>query len=246
MKGPNGNYLSEGRWEARRIAWSSRGDSSSSSTIGYLRTQATHIESQKKQETNNAEESIPGLPNMTDPTAMLDGMKGNMASMVQNMIMMQGISHFFRGYILVKVPFPLTTGFKQMFQRGLDLNTLDTSYVSSVSWYFLVMFGLRAFFRLAMGDLNQEEVEGIEVQKGLGVEYPTGPPGGFDAVKVLKVEADNLELMGCKGRKFCVDEAERGLLGKRYPKKSKRRGVNDNGGEVLFGLTAGKGKQKSL
>ena len=37
-----------------------------------------------------------------------------------------------------------------MFQRGLEgLSTLDTSYVSSVSWYFLVMFGLRGFFRLA-------------------------------------------------------------------------------------------------
>ena len=76
----------------------------------------------------------------------MEGMKGQMTMMVQNMVMMQGISYFFSGYVLVKVPFHLTNGFKGMFQRGLDLKTLDTSYVSSVSWYFLVMFGLRAFF----------------------------------------------------------------------------------------------------
>ena len=169
-------------------------------------------------------------------------MKGNMAAMVQNMVMMQGISHFFRGFVLVRVPFPLTRGFKQMFQRGLyDLNTLDTSYVSSVSWYFLVMFGLRAFFRLAMGDPMQEEVEGNEIQKQLGRDYGGGGPPGqqFDAPKVLKAEADNLELINVRSRRFKIDDAEKNLLGKRYPKKKKKRGHGD---DVLFGLSPCKNK----
>jgi hypothetical protein len=172
-------------------------------------------------------------------------MKGNMAAMVQNMVMMQGISHFFRGFVLVKVPFPLTRGFKQMFQRGLyDLTTLDTSYVSSVSWYFLVMFGLRAFFRLAMGDPLQEELEGNEVQRELGRDYNGGgPPGGqFDPAKALRTEADNLELINVRSRGFKVDDAERNLLGKRYPKKKKERGSVD---DVLFGLASAKNKTSS-
>ena len=64
-----------------------------------------------------------------------------------------------------------------------------------------------------MGDPLQEEVEGMEIQKGMGYEYPSGRQG-FEAPKALKGEADNLELMGGRGRKFHVDEAERGLLGK--------------------------------
>ena len=72
--------------------------------------------------------------------------------MVHNMVIMQGISHFFHGFVLVKVPFIITIGFKQMFQRGIDLSTLKTSYVSSVSWYFLVLFCLRAFFCLDIRD----------------------------------------------------------------------------------------------
>jgi hypothetical protein len=36
-----------------------------------------------------------------------------------------------------------------------------------------------------MGDPLQEEVEGLEIQKGLGYKYPSGPQG-FEAPKALK------------------------------------------------------------
>jgi len=36
--------------------------------------------------------------------------------------------------VLVKVPFSLTNRFKSMLHRGVDLSTLDVSYVSSLSW----------------------------------------------------------------------------------------------------------------
>mmetsp|Transcript_27249 Transcript_27249/g.50215 ORF Transcript_27249/g.50215 Transcript_27249/m.50215 type:complete len:347 (+) Transcript_27249:136-1176(+) len=252
LRGGAGGFLSGGRWEARRLAWSANAEGSSSNVgNGWLRQEATRAEVDKKlqdavQENGgkDADDPMNAALGGMDPSAMMDGMKGNMAAMVQNMVMMQGISHFFRGFVLVKVPFPLTRGFKQMFQRGLsDLTTLETSYVSSVSWYFLVMFGLRAFFRLAMGDPLQEEMEGNEIQKELGRDYGGGgPPGGqFDAPKILRAEADNLELINVRSRRFKVDEAEKNLLGKRYPKKklSKKKG---GGEDVLFGLSAGRGK----
>ena len=192
-----------------------------------------------------AESAVAGaMPPGMDPSALMDGMKGNMAAMVQNMVMMQGISHFFRGFVLVKVPFPLTRGFKGMFQRGLwDLTTLETSYVSSVSWYFLVMFGLRALFILAMGDPLQEELEGNAMQAELGkAPGGGGPPGAqFDGPKVLRSEANEYELVNVRSRRFKVDEAEKNLLGKRYPKK---RALKSKGGaeDVLFGLSSGKSK----
>lgn len=263
LRGGAGGFLSKGQWEARRLAWSSRGNNNStagsdnsddiknlSNEGGWLRQEAKRAEIDKKisdaiDKQGGGGEQDPlaaaGLPPGMDPSTMMDGMKGNMAAMVQNMVMMQGISHFFRGFVLVRVPFPLTRGFKQMFQRGLfELNTLDTSYVSSVSWYFLVMFGLRAFFRLAMGDPVQEDVEGQKVQKELGKDFGGGgPPGNqFDGPKALKAEADTLELLNARQRVFHVDEAEKKLLGKRYPRKKvcKKKG---SGEDVLFGLKSG-------
>lgn len=138
--------------------------------------------------------------------------------MVQNMVMMQGISHFFQGFILLKVPFPLTRGFKMMFQRGLGefTSNLDTSYVSSVSWYFLVMFGLRGFFRMVIGNPSQEQMESNQMQMSLGLTQSAGPKQ-FDAPKALVGEADNLELLFRP--KSELDEVERRLLGSKYPKK---------------------------
>jgi len=138
--------------------------------------------------------------------------------MVQNMVMMQGISHFFQGFILLKVPFPLTRGFKMMFQKGLGemSSNLDTSYVSSVSWYFLVMFGLRGFFRMVIGDPTQEKVESLKMQNQLGLTTAAGP-AKFDAAKMLTQEADNLELLSKP--KSDLDDVERRLLGSKYPKK---------------------------
>ena len=117
-----------------------------------------------------------------------------MVFMLQNMVMMQGISHFFLGFILFKVLFPLTNGLKQILQRGLDLSTLKTSYVSNVSWYFLVMFGLHAFFRLAIGDPSPKTLESNIKQRDLGMAEGPAPVGPlqFVAPKALIAEADNL------------------------------------------------------
>jgi len=137
--------------------------------------------------------------------------------------MMQGIQHFFSGFILLRVPFALTAGFKNMFQRGVaDLPDLEPSFVSSVSWYFLVMYGLRSFIQLVIGQPLQEQKEQEMRLHQCGMQNPPNPgKSNQDAeslAKMLRQEADNLDMLVLT--KSELDNVEKRLLGKkRYPKK---------------------------
>ena len=106
-----------------------------------------------------------------DPLAMVGMMKQNMAMIVPNMLMMGWVSYFFSGFILVKLPFTLTDRFKSMLQRGVGLSSLDVSYVSSLSWYFINVFGLRGLFTLVLGSdsgaLDNTEMMAQQMQGGM-------------------------------------------------------------------------------
>mmetsp|Transcript_13322 Transcript_13322/g.20951 ORF Transcript_13322/g.20951 Transcript_13322/m.20951 type:complete len:298 (+) Transcript_13322:179-1072(+) len=214
------HFLSTPKLEARKTAYPE-----------LLRDQAEWCEVYLENKEQADKENATGDDDMPNPFAAMDGMKGNMAFMVQNMVMMQAIQHFFSGFILLKVPFSLTMGFKQMFQKGLDgLATLDTSYVSSVSWYFLVMFGLRGFFRLVIGTPTLETQETTQLWHKLGLMPGGGPPTGpndDNQIKALNTEADNLELLLPKTFKSNLDQVEKRLLKKKYPKKKANVGKGD-------------------
>ena len=135
-----------------------------------------------------------GANPMMNPMGMVDMMKNNMTFMLPNMVMMGVIGFFFSGFVLVKVPFPLTARFKLMLQRGVDLTTLDVSYVSSLSWYFLVMFGLRGLFKLILGEDSAvlDEAKAAQMQMGMGMGGGGGQ--GFDATKAFQQERVNLDM----------------------------------------------------
>ncbi|CAH0473606.1 unnamed protein product [Peronospora belbahrii] len=152
---------------------------------------------------------------MMNPNSMLEMMKGNMTFMVSNFVMMGLMSYFFSGFVLAKVPFSLTQKFKTMLQRGIELNTLDVSYVSSVSWYFLVSFGMRGFLSLILGEQSaSDDTKAMQMQMGMGA----GPNMAFDAPKVYKQERVSLRL---HNHDWELEFAEKKLLGEAIPKKPK-------------------------
>lgn len=96
---------------------------------------------------------------MTDPNAM-DGMMGmmknNMAMMIPNTLIMSWINAFFSGFVIIKLPFPITIKFKSMLQAGVATREMDPRWMSSISWYFLCYFGLQSVFNFLLGSDNGE------------------------------------------------------------------------------------------
>jgi hypothetical protein len=132
---------------------------------------------------------------MTDPAGMemmMEGMKKNFAMIIPQTIIMGWINFFFSGFVLIKLPFPLTLRFKSMLQRGVETPDMDVTWVSSLSWYFLNLFGLRSIFTLLLGEDNAADgMRDMAAMSQMGAS-PTGQPQDFH--KLFLAESENLEL----------------------------------------------------
>uniref|UniRef100_A0A8C4QBU0 ER membrane protein complex subunit 3 n=1 Tax=Eptatretus burgeri TaxID=7764 RepID=A0A8C4QBU0_EPTBU len=133
--------------------------------------------------------TIPKNP-MTDPSMLTDMMKGNFTNVLPMIIIGGWINWTFSGFVTTKVPFPLTLRFKPMLQRGIELVSLDASWVSSASWYFLNVFGLRSMYTLILGQDNEADQARIMQEQMSGAAMAMPP----DSNKAFKAEWEALEI----------------------------------------------------
>ena len=154
-------------------------------------------------------------PNPMDPAAMegmMGMMKGNMAMMIPQTLIMSWINAFFAGFVILRLPFPLTIRFKSMLQSGVMTRDLDVRWVSSLSWYFLCLFGLQGVFVFILGNDNaasQMAQQMGAMQPAAGAAGPVMP--GQDVGKMFVAEAENLEVAEWWG---VLDGVEDRLLAK--------------------------------
>ena len=129
--------------------------------------------------------------------ALMQMAKGNLMSYIPQTVIMAWVNYFFAGFVVMKLPFPLTDGFKNMLQSGVNTPDLNVRYVSSISWYFVNLFGLKPIYSLLMGS-----DEAAELMQQQGQQQPQMPnlsgPGAPQADKVFKGEAENIQILSHK------------------------------------------------
>ncbi|CAA9957549.1 DUF106 domain containing protein [Pyrenophora teres f. maculata] len=147
-----------------------------------------------------AEPELRGKPRpnpMSDPAAMegmMGMMKGQMTMMIPQTLIMGWINAFFSGFVIMKLPFPLTPQFKSMLQSGVGTRDLDVRWVSSLSWYFLTLFGLQPVYNFILGSNNAaNQVTQQMAMANPGAGGMMGPEQDPD--KLFLSEAENLEVL---------------------------------------------------
>jgi len=140
---------------------------------------------------------------MMDPKNMGDMLKNNLFMTVITPMQFGFISYFFTGYIVGKVPFPLTQKFREMLQRGVENVALDVKYVSALSLYFLTIFGFNSVYRMilsgdnddALNPMNDPSMNPMAMNPmggGAGGSPFSGPP---NTKKQFAAERENMSMV---------------------------------------------------
>lgn len=171
-----------------------------SALLQHLADKIAQIEKEKadkaKQNNANGDGSPEMPPNpLTDARfsdQMTNLMKGNLANFIPQTLIMAWVNYFFDGFVVMKLPFPLTVRFKQMLQNGVNTNDLDVRWVSSISWYFVNLLGLRSVYNLLLGDSS---IGDQMLQSSANPMPQLDMPGGPTTESVLKGEIDNIKII---------------------------------------------------
>ncbi|KAG8347831.1 putative Integral membrane protein DUF106 [Trypanosoma vivax] len=144
---------------------------------------------------------------MNDPSVFGDMMKNNILSILPSMGMMMLVSYFFSGFVVAKFPFVLAPRLRGMMQRGVEIDDLDCNYVTSLSMYFLIMFGSNSVLQLlGLDDASSEHAVMMNQMSGAA-----GPQQPVDYTKLFKSLSEELEFAQDR-HKWVYESAPRLLL----------------------------------
>jgi ER membrane protein complex subunit 3 len=148
-----------------------------------------------------------------DPSAAMSMLTSQISNIALHGTLGYWISHMFSGFVVAKFPFSLTYQIKSMFQRGVDVPDLDSSYISSLSFYFFVTITsgglvqvISKLFKFASdGENVSSSAETAMNMVGIPSNISTGPTNP-DVAKLYETERENLEVFQHRFRLETVEE----------------------------------------
>lgn len=133
---------------------------------------------------------------MMNPNQMFDMIKKNAVNGIYFAFIFVGVGFLFSGFILLKLPFGLTQKFRSMLQQGVNLPDLDLSYVSAISWCFILVFGLNSLLQHFDGNDNHSILKEQELmmKQQMNMMTPMGQQA-IDYKPICAAEKENLEII---------------------------------------------------
>ena len=95
---------------------------------------------------------------MSNPEMMTGMLKNNLFMAVATPLQYGLISHFFSGFLIGKMPFPLTQKFRELLQSGVSVVSLDVQWISSISLYFLTIFGFNSLYKIFLNEQDDDQM----------------------------------------------------------------------------------------
>lgn len=144
---------------------------------------------------------------MTNPDMMNSMMKQQLGGLGPQLALGAFVNYFFRGFILGKLPFSLSPKFRGMLQSGIDLPSLDVTYLSSLSYYMLLLFGSRGILTLFFKDVVNDAAMATQMQQQGMMMNPM--MGGQDPKKQAQDALKAMDLL--QHRWQCAGQEERAV-----------------------------------
>jgi hypothetical protein len=132
-------------------------------------------------------------PDLMNPSMMTDMIKKNVLNGLYYALIFVGVGYMFSGFILLKLPFGLTQKFRTMLQQGLNLPDVDVSYVSAISWCFILVFGLNSILQHFDGGADFSMLK--EQEQMMKNPMMFGGQQGTDYEKLFSTEKENIEII---------------------------------------------------
>lgn len=142
---------------------------------------------------------------MTNPDMMNGMMKQQLGGLGPQLALGAFVNYFFRGFILGKLPFSLSPKFRGMLQSGIDLPSLEVTYLSSLSYYMLLLFGSRGILTLFFQDVVNDAAMATQMQQQGMMMHPM--LGGQDPQKEAQDALKAMDLL--QHRWQCAGQEER-------------------------------------
>merc|ERR1712032_306343 len=139
----------------------------------------------------------PKAAEMMNPNQMFDMIKKNAVNGLYFAFIFVGVGYLFTGFILLKLPFGLTQKFRSMLQQGINLPDLDLSYVSAISWCFILMFGLNSLIQHFDGGNDNHSILKEQEQmmkQNMNMMTPMGQQQ-IDYEPICAAEKENLDII---------------------------------------------------